>query len=176
MNCIKNQKIMEKVREACEKKDPPLLNLKGPLVERAIKPKFTEEQQKALNAQLLKAAEEGNIKEVEELLTKGADVNAEDEYGWTALMRAVGGRETKIARMLIEKGADVNAKNGFGRTALMYAARNKDTEMVRMLIEKGADVNAEDKFGWTALRASMRAAKNEHTEMIEMLKKYEAKE
>ncbi|MEM4359115.1 MAG: hypothetical protein QXT45_01135 [Candidatus Bilamarchaeaceae archaeon] len=63
---------MEKVREACEKKDPPLLNLKGPLVEPVAKPKLTEEQQKALNNQLLKATEKGDIKEVEELLAKGA--------------------------------------------------------------------------------------------------------
>ncbi|MEM2908892.1 MAG: ankyrin repeat domain-containing protein [Candidatus Bilamarchaeaceae archaeon] len=93
---------MEKAREGCEKKGP---RLKGPLVEPAAKPKLTEEQQKALNTQLLEAAKEGNTKEVEELLTKGVNVNAKNEYGTTALMWAAYRGNTETVEMLKKYGA-----------------------------------------------------------------------
>ena len=42
------------------------------------------------------------------LLAKGADINAVDEDGWTALYRACYNSEAASALFLIEAGADVN--------------------------------------------------------------------
>ena len=87
-------------------------------------------------------------------LTKGgADINARDYYGWTALIEAAYRNENpQNSRALIEAGADVNAKNSDGWTALMQVAfHNKYPEILRVLIEAGADVNAKNNNGETAL-------------------------
>jgi ankyrin repeat protein len=60
---------------------------------------------------------------VKALIDKGADVNAKDKDGQTALMLAAGGGYTEIVKALIEKGADVNAKNNTGDTALSLAKK-----------------------------------------------------
>ena len=78
-------------------------------------------------------------------LEHGANVNAKDTDGQTALMKAY---TTEQVRLLIEAGADVNAKDKNGKTALMQAVF---PEQVKLLIEAGADVNAKDNQGRTAL-------------------------
>jgi len=60
---------------------------------------------------------------VELLLKKGANVNAKDKYGGTALMYAAVKGHKEVVELLIENGADVNAKNIMGKTALMSASR-----------------------------------------------------
>lgn len=58
---------------------------------------------------------------VRSLSANGANVNAKDNNGSTALIRAVQVGDAKITSLLIQNGADVNAKNNKGQTALMYA-------------------------------------------------------
>ncbi|MCK4319157.1 ankyrin repeat domain-containing protein [Candidatus Micrarchaeota archaeon] len=60
-----------------------------------------------LNGKLLKAAEKGDTREVERLIQEGVDIDAKDNYGWTALLLAAKEGHTKTAELLIEKGADV---------------------------------------------------------------------
>ena len=59
---------------------------------------------------LLKAARNGQIKSVEQLIGAGADVNANDTNGFTATMYAACARtdKWKMTEVLIEAGADVN--------------------------------------------------------------------
>jgi len=56
------------------------------------------------NKALIEAAGEGDLQEVERLLNSGADVNAADDYGWTALMRAVSRDHLNMVRLLLDKG------------------------------------------------------------------------
>ena len=108
---------------------------------------------------LIEAARKGDLKKVQELLKKGADVNAKDEKeeGITALMAASIAGHLDIVRLLLKKGADVNAKDAAGRTALMFAAQEKESEdmissapIVKLLLENGAEKKARDKEGRTA--------------------------
>jgi hypothetical protein len=56
------------------------------------------------------------------LVDAGADVNATDDNGNTALMRAGGGVD--VVRVMLKAGVrDINARNTFGETALMHAYR-----------------------------------------------------
>jgi ankyrin repeat protein len=51
------------------------------------------------------------------LIDKGANVNATDKDGGTALMKATDEGQADIVKLLIDKGADVSAKNNGGLTA-----------------------------------------------------------
>jgi len=97
------------------------------------------------------------------LLDNGADVNASDSNGDTALLIVVVRRNTglmEIVRILLDKGADVNAKDKNGRTVLMVAASEGKVEVMQTLLAKGADVNARDSDGNTALIRAIRAVAN----------------
>jgi hypothetical protein len=85
----------------------------------------------------------------------GADVNAKDNDGETALMSACKKGHVKVVGWLVresnELNVDVNAVDKNGNTALMLAAINGHVGVVQLLVTIGADVNAEDKNGNTAL-------------------------
>ena len=66
----------------------------------------------------------GGIKSVEEAITNGANVNAKDNDGWTALMLATLYNHAETAELLLKHGADVNAKNNDGWMVSMYAELN----------------------------------------------------
>lgn len=82
------------------------------------------------------------------LLSKGADISAKDGYGMTPLDRAVQKDHIMIAELLISKGANVNAQDDHSFTPLH---RVKSKEMAQLLISKGAKVNAKDDAGLTPL-------------------------
>ena len=62
---------------------------------------------------------------VKMLLDKSADVNIQDNKGYTALMYATRhSTSTENIKMLLDKSADVNIQDNKGYTALMYATRH----------------------------------------------------
>jgi ankyrin repeat protein len=74
------------------------------------------------------------------LLERGADINARDPEGRTALMLACASEAVPVdmVQMLIAKGIDVNAKSAAGDTALTYAKRHGNTPIVQLLENIGA--------------------------------------
>jgi|GEM_PF-6471684 len=91
------------------------------------------------DAHLLKASKEGNIIDVEKAVRDGANVNALNEKGTSALMFAAWGGHLSIVELLVEKGANINLKTD--TNALSGAAGLGYLEIVRYLINHGADVN-----------------------------------
>ena len=71
--------------------------------------------------------EEGYSETWEQLLAIGADVNAKDRNGKTALMLIY---DSEIAKMLIEHGADINAKDNQGKTVLDMVKTNEIRNLV----------------------------------------------
>lgn len=122
------------------------------------------------NTPLIRAALYGDREKVEALLKTGADVNAKNKEGTTALMAATWGETGRgnvgIAKALIVRGANVNATNVYGRTALMEVAGNGNVEFMSLLLSAGADVNIQTRVGGTALHE---AALNGHIETVRML-------
>ncbi|MFH1113810.1 MAG: ankyrin repeat domain-containing protein [Pseudomonadota bacterium] len=113
---------------------------------------------------LMGAIYKGDLKAVERLLAGGADANARDQSGWTALMRAAESGRPDIVRLLLDNGADVALKSECGWTALIQAVSGGHQEAARLLLERGADINARDHGGVTALMDAVN-----HPEMVELL-------
>jgi ankyrin repeat protein len=87
------------------------------------------------------AAGFGNLDMVRMLVEKGADVQAADERGYTALMRGVLSYEpgaAEVVEYLLAKGARTNPKNETADTALSFALRFGDTPISDMLRRAGA--------------------------------------
>jgi len=104
------------------------------------------------------AARAGNLAFVKALLARGADVNAANKTGATALSSAFNGnRANEIVKALLAGGANANARANGGTTVLMAATRLGDTESVLALLAAGADVNAKADDGSTALSAASRS-------------------
>ena len=75
----------------------------------------------------------------DQALAAGADPNARDPNGMTALAyAAITGSEDRVVQLL-EAGADVELGNNWGVTPLMFAAENDRAEIAEMLLRHGAD-------------------------------------
>lgn len=88
-------------------------------------------------ASLIKAAEESTPENLKKLIRNGADVNAKDSTGRTALMRAAELGQTENVEILIDAGADIHAKDNKEWTALMYAEWDDHTDIIKLLKDAG---------------------------------------
>lgn len=93
---------------------------------------------------------DSNHKQLKQLLNHGADVNAVDENGNTALLFASKIGDRKVIDLLIEKGADVNMSNATGTTPLMIASKHGNIYAVKTLLKYGADAKKVNNSGFTA--------------------------
>ena len=105
---------------------------------------------------LMVASRESSSSEIiEALINMGADVNAKDAVGRTALMYAVLNPQFEITETLLEAGANVNIQDKNGETALIFAsAHTLNPDIISFLIENGANIDEQAKNGFTALMAS----------------------
>ncbi|KAH7201175.1 ankyrin repeat-containing domain protein [Fusarium oxysporum] len=97
----------------------------------------------------------GLVLPVQDLISKGADVNAQGGRYGNALQAAAFRGHEEIFRLLLDKGADVNAQGGRYGNALQAAAYGGHEEIVRLLIDKGADINAQGGEYSNALQAAI---------------------
>lgn len=101
-------------------------------------------------APLADAAMNGDMSRVEALLRQGADVNAAQGDGMTALHWAAELGRADMAARIIEAGADVAVKTRVGDyTPLHVAARGGHADVTRVLLEAGADPSARTSTGGT---------------------------
>ena len=77
----------------------------------------------------------GNEPAVRHLIDRGADVNAKDSQGVTALLLAIFKDHTAIATLLIRSGADVNATADDGTTPLIMSRIRQNKTVEDALLE-----------------------------------------
>ena len=95
-----------------------------------------------------------SVEIVKKMLQMGANVNAQDNTGFTPLHRAVQKyKNVEIAEILLEYGAFVDHQNNARKaTPLMMAIQNRcGPDLVQILIKNGANLEINDVNGWTAL-------------------------
>ena len=108
-----------------------------------------DEHEEVLGELLREASEVGNVALVRRVLAEGANVDAGDECGTTALMwAAVGEGCEEVVRVLLEAGAAPNNRDSILKTALHGTT---SVPIARLLLEAGADLSLRDNLGKTAL-------------------------
>ena len=121
---------------------------------------------------LIEAVLNGCTKIAIVLIKAGANVNAVDKFGHTALMLAVRERNLKVAEVLnivdilIKAGADLNIVDKNGETALILAIRKGYVKIVKALVAGGTDVNTADHSGNSALILAARKQKLKMTKVL----------
>jgi uncharacterized protein len=120
----------------------------------------------AAGAPLVDAVKRHDGAAVNALLDRGADVNAVEADGTTALHWAAEVDDLASVELLLEAGALPTAANRFAVTPLELAANNGNAEILTRLLDAGADTNARSREGQTPL---MSAALNGRVEAVETL-------
>ncbi|HTG00440.1 MAG TPA: ankyrin repeat domain-containing protein [Nitrospirota bacterium] len=135
---------------------------------------------------LFRAAREGQVKTLELLIRRGADINHEAESqwcsgpvclepqrNWTPLMIAAANGRADAVDLLLSKGVDPNATNSYSQTAIILAAQEGHARIVESLLKKGANPNIipSDKNGHPAL---VSAVIRNYRLVVETLIKYGA--
>ncbi|HTY93284.1 MAG TPA: ankyrin repeat domain-containing protein [Steroidobacteraceae bacterium] len=117
-------------------------------------------------AQIADAASQGDRAQVERLLKSGADVNAQQADGATALQWAAYRGDAGLAELLLKAGAKPGLANHDGATPLWLAAARGDAAVIQALLKAGADANEQLPLG---RRPLMLAARSGSVEAVHAL-------
>jgi ankyrin repeat protein len=99
----------------------------------------------------------GNRDAALKMIASGADVNAAQGDGTTALHWAVYKIDVDLARALLAKGAKADVTNSYGSSPLAEAVKVANPRLVEMLLDAGSNVDAPNQEGQTALMLAARA-------------------
>ena len=108
---------------------------------------------------LVEAARRTDADAVRSLLGGGADVNASEADGTTALHWAARLDSVELADLLLAAGADVAAANAFGVRPLWLAAVNGSAPLLDRLLEAGADPDTASAAGESVLMVAARTGR-----------------
>ncbi len=114
------------------------------------------------------AVRNGDIDQIKYLIKQGADVNARDRNGNTALHGAVYKGHKEIVNLLLVREADINAKNYKQETVFHLAALKGHTAIVKALVIAGVDIN--DTFLYSpAINQAIEKGKTELIDLVRLL-------
>jgi len=138
----------------------------GPKAEPSPDQRVTRERLEAwlaegadVQSELANAVLASDVDRIRFLVEKGADVNAHDAQGYSALQAAARNRNDKLIPLLIELKADVNGRDRDGFTALIHAAERNHVPTIQALVAKGADLEASVDGGFGPLSLAIESGK-----------------
>ena len=120
----------------------------------------------------VRAAAHNRSEEVIQWLEQGVDVNVTDQFGKTALNRAVFFGHEQTVKLLLERGADVTRSDKSGDPPIHVAVERNRLDSAEILLASGADVNALNSRGYTPL---YQAVQSGDVDMVDKLVKHGAK-
>ena len=136
-----------------------------PVAKRTVTKRVVTKAQ--LNQALIAEAYHRKTAHVAGLLTQGADPNARDKAGTSALFYAAVVKDNvPVVTLLLSKGANVNARDPHGNTPLVEAIEIADDPLAALLLDRKADPNALNGAGFMPL--GIATAKND-APMIKLL-------
>ena len=113
-----------------------------------------------------------SIQAVEAIIEHGADVNAVNNIGQTALWFACVDGQDSFVKILLDTGAEPNIVDKYGDSCLHAAIHGQcSTETIHKIVDHGAHVNAVNKDGATPLLLACSAA---HEGVVRLLLKAKA--
>jgi ankyrin repeat protein len=86
----------------------------------------------------MNSAFNGHNQVIEILVRAGADINARDNEGYTALAKAAKNGHLQAVQTLINLRADPNIPTAEGKTALQFAVENGHRDVANFLRSRGA--------------------------------------
>ena len=113
-----------------------------------------------------------DIKRVQYVLSLGADVNATDYKGKTALHRASQAGFTKITNLLLDNNANIEFKDNSGETPLFDAIRYGRLATTKLLLERGADIKATNSKGRDLIYVAKRSKKKEADRILKVIENW----
>lgn len=125
--------------------------------------------QEDLDGKVIDAAQKGDAKKLQALLSAGASANAHgaaENWGTPALVCAATAGHDKILEILVSAGANVDAPDTQGVTALIAAASKGRLDMVEILLKAKAKVDLTTCMNNTALHE---AALSGHEKVVRAL-------
>ena len=90
---------------------------------------------------LIVAARLADVSVCDLLISKGAEVNARDRIGQTALMGAAARGRLELVKLLLDEGADATASDDDGFTAFKAAVKSGNVKTAQLLLDSGATLN-----------------------------------
>jgi ankyrin repeat protein len=118
---------------------------------------------------------EGFTEGVRFLAVRGADVNAVNKFGDTALVDIAGLGLTDIADILLSHGANPDAQSEVRDNPLHAAARAGHAELVRRLLKAGANAQYRTDLGETIFDAVNENPSEERQELLAVLADYDVR-
>ena len=127
---------------------------------------------------LMVACSYGNIKIVNNLLSKGANADCKNKNGYFALWIAAMEGHTEVVKLLIEGGANVNLK-GYGNSHILQGLvecyetpKDEVAPIFSMLLKAGAGTISEETYDWhTILKEAVERRLTEVVRVLLLLKK-----
>lgn len=122
------------------------------------------------NTALMISASQGDLQSFKDLMAYGADVNAQNKQGMTALLYALRANNRDLVKEILTlNDTDVNISNVLGQSPLYWAAYIGDDIVVNALLTLGADYNKKTNNSQTALQI---AKLNNRTKVVRVIEDF----
>lgn len=104
-----------------------------------------------LDQPLIDAAWANDVARAQQLISEGADVNAQDSTQQSAYLIATSEGYLDLLELTLANGADLASLDSYRGTGLIRAGERGHADIVGRLLRAGIDVNHVNRPGWTAL-------------------------
>ena len=91
---------------------------------------------------------------IEFLLQRGAQIDIQDQKGYTPLLTAIVAGDMEKVKILLQRGASTTIPDNGGDSALSCAVLSDELDLVQFILEYGGEVNIQSPQGDTALHCA----------------------